>query len=174
MFQFSETVKARALSKYGHFLTSKTHTPVCIHMKIALDPDPSLVGFKTLNGRRGVQNARHWYGYIFKRELDSSKMQYLVFTEDAKNPTRRLQEIRQEAPQGTRFELIDLDPAASLYLMTQCVHHVLDTTEFGFWGAYLSEHQTDDTPGTVYYSSFFQQMDLGDTLVPPYSNWKFV
>ena len=167
MFQFGDRFKRQALSKYGHSVNMASRTPVCAQLRLAYDKEPEPKAFTR------PYPSPAWHAHIVQEKLGSNHSHILFFTDNPTKAKSHIDAIVNLVP-DLSYELIDLDMPSSLFLMTQCDHHMLTASTFGFWGAYLSPHQDDAVPGRVFYSPGFVKVHLGNGLIPYPDRWELV
>ena len=140
--------------EYGHLFAGVT--VVSVHMRLGYNGEP--------NAKHILERASPRLGYYVEAMIKTlgdltGPVRYLVFADDAV----RAQSMLASAPALNSLDVVvmNVNMFSGLYLMTQCQHHVLATSTFSFWGAYLAVK-----PGRVIYHSTFTNAH-GQYVLPP-------
>ena len=160
MLAFSDKLKHAAIDKYRHVLHHSSAQPVSVHLHLSHDEPFSTRHF----------DDPQWHTDVFNTRFDSASAHYLIFSDDVTLAAEYMHKVNKLVP-GLMYTLIEFDIASSLYLSTQCMHHVLTSSLVGFWGAYLSPYQTARALGRVVYSVAFARA-YGEGVIPFPERWE--
>ena len=149
--------------KYEHVLKS-TSESVSVHFRLGLNASELLPSLYS-SGRHPLDA---WYIHVMTTQFVGKNVTFLLFTDNI----ARLESILSDAAESIKdlhYVIIDEDFASSMLLMTLCQHHVIGTSSFGFWGAYLDTKQP--TGGLTIIPPEYKEAFFCD---PPYGEWKVV
>ena len=154
-------IAAYADRYYGRLLAGPREA-VSLHLRLGYRGEPAM---PLLRDRRFPSAA--WLSKVVQSEFGRDQTAFLVFSDNAQLATLL---VSQYVEAGYNMTVIDENPAVSLYLMSRCMHHVLTSSSFSFWSAYLDPKQPDGGR-TIVPPQFF--IDHGRHMIP-YSEWEVI
>ena len=165
MFTFGEDFRRNMMRSHGYLFDTGSGTPVSVH----------LVYKDASAGTNSQRNpAPAWYAHVLNSHLSiGSKLHLVVFTDDRILAARHVSDVFKLVSTTIAYRVVELDPITSLFLMTQCVHHMLTYSALGFWGAYLSRYQDEPEPGRVFYPNVLLESHSCPQMIPM-QHWQAV
>jgi hypothetical protein len=128
---FHPSIVTYALSLYGDLIGASSmyqHT-VSVHLRLGYAAEPD-VG--SLRWRSFPTNS--WFEHVMSTQFFPSITVFLVFSDNMPKARELLKPLIQR---GLNIEFIDENIITSMYIMSQCRHHILTSSTASFWGAYL-------------------------------------
>ncbi|EDQ86521.1 uncharacterized protein MONBRDRAFT_28212 [Monosiga brevicollis MX1] len=169
MFEWHPALQQHGYRLYGDLLDpllasaagTRWKIPVSLHLRYGYSGEPAQ---NLLEDRR--MPTLGFYQRVFEEMFDAREVRYLVFSD---NPAKARSFMAEQATlYNFEWLLVDENVLVSLYIMSQCQHHVLTSSTLSFWGAYLDPRQPHGGK-TVLHGSFFK--DHGRAMVPAEYDW---
>ena len=161
LFKMHPSVTAYA-KRYYNWLFKGPRETVSLHLRLGYKGEPEK---RQVEARKFPSDA--WFKKIILSEFTANTTRFLVFSDNAQIAALIAAPYIEA---GYDLIVIDENPVVSLHLMSRCTHHVLTSSTFSFWSAYLDPRQPDGGR-TIVPPQFF--INHGRHTIP-YDEWEVI
>lgn len=154
---FNDLIRKYVFSAYESLYENFFEEAASVHLRLGYSKEPA----KMLLKERAFP-PESFFVRAFKQKFFTAK-RFIIFSDDI---CKAKEFVKQVSPSLPVVFVEGENAVTSLYMMSRCKHHVLNSSTLSLWGAFLDEKQLTDQMGTtVYHKSLF--VDHGEPTIPP-------